>query len=191
MVAEQKLRTGRIIGILLREGKESGQIATQTTGRPKKESVPYGNTYPETLDEIGISRKQSHTFQQIASIPEESFEEILTSSLKLISQKAIFTETAANMNTSSSLSLRDQMLIKEFNHHMRWLRQNMNTVLQKKEWGTHSDVIQILNRSKGWYNERRLGANPTLIKDKDWRYVGKNIEYKLESIERLKIQITT
>jgi hypothetical protein len=38
--------------------------------------VPDGNL-GKSLDAIGMSKKQSSTFQQIASIPEETFEEFI------------------------------------------------------------------------------------------------------------------
>jgi hypothetical protein len=39
--------------------------------------VPEENTVPKTLEDIGLTRKQSHIFQQIAGIPEEKFEDTL------------------------------------------------------------------------------------------------------------------
>jgi len=75
MVAEQKIRTQRILGELIQEGQESGEIATQKQhGKGiQTTSMPQGKTR-KTLDEIGISHKQSSTYKQIADIPEKEFD---------------------------------------------------------------------------------------------------------------------
>jgi len=66
MIAEQKIRTQRILGQLLKEGEMRGGN--------------HGNQYqvaksvPSTLANYGISKDQSSTFQKIAALPEEVFE---------------------------------------------------------------------------------------------------------------------
>ena len=68
IVAEQKIRTQRILGELIKDGQDNGDIR-------KQEDTP--TTTPSTrrsLGSIGINKKQSSTFQQIASIPEDDFE---------------------------------------------------------------------------------------------------------------------
>lgn len=74
MIAEQKLRTQRVLGNLIKEGQKSGEVRTQENGRPREISIPDVNTYPKSLPELGITPKQSHVFQQIAKIPEQKFE---------------------------------------------------------------------------------------------------------------------
>lgn len=75
-VAEQKLRTQRILGELIDEGQRKGIIANPGGGGDRISNVPERNN-GQTLNEIGINRKQSSAFQQIASIPEEKFEEFI------------------------------------------------------------------------------------------------------------------
>lgn len=75
MIAEQKLRTQRILGQLIKDGQKAGEIAKPE--QPKKINVPDGNIKPKTLTEIGITRKESSTFQTIASIPEKVFEKTI------------------------------------------------------------------------------------------------------------------
>lgn len=75
MIAEQKIRTQRILGQLIQEGQQRGEIAKQE--QPLKINVPDGYIKPKTLSDIGISRKESSTFQTIASIPEERFENFI------------------------------------------------------------------------------------------------------------------
>jgi len=72
IIAEQKIRTQRILGNLIKEGQARGEIATQQTARL------VSNTSREldikTLSDVGITRKESSTFQAIASIPDDLFE---------------------------------------------------------------------------------------------------------------------
>lgn len=73
IIAEQKLRTQRILGELIEDGQRKGTIATPGGNTGKNQYKEFANI-PErnnaTLSEIGISAKQSSTFQAIASIPE-------------------------------------------------------------------------------------------------------------------------
>ncbi|MEI7513710.1 MAG: hypothetical protein WCJ74_03770 [bacterium] len=65
MIAEQKIRTQRILGQLIQEGQQKGEIR-----KPNEPDSKYvlGEDIPKTLSDIGISRKESSTFQAIASI---------------------------------------------------------------------------------------------------------------------------
>ena len=62
MIAEQKIRTQRILGQLLKENVQAGnpQLSKDTT--------------IVKLQDFGITRDQSSTFQKIAALPEEVFE---------------------------------------------------------------------------------------------------------------------
>lgn len=63
-IAEQKSRTQRILGDLLKENEVS-----------KTNQYSAGSQKKPTLSDFGINKKQSHQFQKIASMPEELFEE--------------------------------------------------------------------------------------------------------------------
>lgn len=71
MIAEQKIRTQRILGQLIKDGQQRGEIAKP--GGDRDSNVPDRNN-GKTLSDIGISRKESSTFQQIAAIPQDTFE---------------------------------------------------------------------------------------------------------------------
>ena len=75
MIAEQKIRTQRILGKLIKEGQEKGEIAKISENQSNL--VSEGNRVKKTLSDIGITRKQSSNFKQIASIPEPAFEEFI------------------------------------------------------------------------------------------------------------------
>lgn len=67
MIAEQKLRTQRVLGNLLRDAEK--QNGSRGVGK-KVESM---DTTP-LLKDYGITKDQSSIFQQIAKIPEQKFE---------------------------------------------------------------------------------------------------------------------
>lgn len=75
MIAEQKIRTQRVLGNLIREGQQRGELASQSEhGRGiQSASVTDGNTR-KTLFDIGITRKESSIFKAIADIPEDVFD---------------------------------------------------------------------------------------------------------------------
>lgn len=98
LVAEQKLRTQRILGELIKSGQECGEVRTPERGRPK-ESVPTGNT----LSEIGLSRKQSSAFQQIADIPEDDFENFIEEKKAKVNEAVKELTTAGAVRLSKSL----------------------------------------------------------------------------------------
>jgi len=93
LIAEQKIRTQRILGQLIKNGQEQGEIASQDK---HPGSVPKGHTAPKTLDEVGITRKQSSMFKTIAEIPEEKFE-------NYIAEKKTAVDNAVNELTTSGI----------------------------------------------------------------------------------------
>lgn len=67
MIAEQKIRTQRILGQLLKDNEVSKNVGNRyLDGKDIQPS--------KTLNEFGITKDQSSTFQKIASLPEEIFE---------------------------------------------------------------------------------------------------------------------
>jgi hypothetical protein len=60
----------------------------------------------------------------------------------------------------------------------------------ESNWGTYEDACKILRRSKDWYNDARMNKErQKLFNGEDWRRVGKEIEYYLPSIRRVKDQL--
>jgi hypothetical protein len=70
MIAEQKIRTQRILGQLLKENIQ------HQGGRPKEEKQSNSTT---VLSDFGISKDQSSAFQKIAALPEDVFEREIAS----------------------------------------------------------------------------------------------------------------
>jgi hypothetical protein len=71
IIAEQKIRTQRILGRLL-ESQEFDKGGGDTSTGNRRQLVQ-----KTKLDDIGLTKKQSSTFQQIASIPDNDFEEFI------------------------------------------------------------------------------------------------------------------
>jgi phage N-6-adenine-methyltransferase len=71
MIAEQKIRTQRILGRLISEGQARGEIAKKSENQA---NLVRGNDKVQTLADIGITRNESSAFKAIASIPEDIFE---------------------------------------------------------------------------------------------------------------------
>lgn len=96
MIAEQKIRTQRVLGRLIQEGQERGELASQSEhGKGIQSSVPNVNTR-KTLSDIGLTRKQSSVYQKIASIPEAQFE-------SHIAEKKQNVENAVNELTTAGI----------------------------------------------------------------------------------------
>ena len=105
VVAEQKLRTQRILGELIKKGQKEGSIASQKVhGKGiQKTSVEQHDTRRKTLEEIGITRDQSSTYQQIATIPDEQFESFITE------KKQAVNDATAELTTKGAVVLAKQL----------------------------------------------------------------------------------
>ena len=93
LIAEQKLRTQRILGQLIKQGQENGEI--------KKK----GETHSEakSLSQLGIRIQDSKRYQDIASIPEPAFNEFIET------KKAEVNEKAAELTTAGMLRFAKQV----------------------------------------------------------------------------------
>jgi hypothetical protein len=82
------------------------------------------------------------------------------------------------------LTLSQEILINNLTKELkRFNDSNGKTIVQRAKWGSYEDACKIINRSKKWYQEKRATL---LLEGKDWRRIGKMIEYNLESIENLR-----
>jgi hypothetical protein len=98
IVAEQKLRTQRILGELISEGQRKGIVAA-----PGGDSNMPDRNNRKTINEIGLSPKQSSTFQQIASIPEETFEEFIQEKKEAVNNAVAELTTTGAVKLAKSL----------------------------------------------------------------------------------------
>lgn len=140
MVAEQKLRTQRILGELIQQGQKDGEIATQSKhGKGIQSSVPQGNTR-KTLEDIGISRKQSSTYKQIADIPKKDFDSFIELKKEAVDLAVSELTTKGAIQLSKNLKKKvgktpvkkekkESIILKELNS----LIQNINTKYTKEQ----------------------------------------------------------
>jgi hypothetical protein len=84
MAAEQKLRTQRILGELIQRGQDAGEIATSQDHQRNGSGVPQENPGKKSLDEIGVSKKESSAYKKIASIPTDDFERFIDDGKKKV-----------------------------------------------------------------------------------------------------------
>jgi hypothetical protein len=158
MIAEQKLRTQRILGQLIKQGQEAGELLK---GRALKESNA------STLSDIGITRDQSRTYQSIASIPEPAFNEFIET------KKAEVQEKAAELTTAGMLRFKKELDSKKrFDTDEEWTEEekrlrdhlmigNAVTVNQKTmknlcKWAQENGKFERVDRFSDWGNPFEL-----------------------------------
>jgi len=129
LIAEQKIRTQRILGQLIKDGQDAGEIAKQDDGRPI--SVPSCNTY-RTLTDIGISRRESSTFKQIASIPDDVFESTIAE------KKEAVTKAVSELTTAGMLKVAKEIKSPHVSFNSG-----------ENEWYTPSFIIEAARESMG------------------------------------------
>lgn len=103
MVAEQKLRTQRILGNLLKEDENIKQ--GNPAGSNGREIV---KSKPTTLQDYGLSKDQSSTFQKIASIPDKTFEGFIKEKKEAVDNAVAELTTSGAVKLAKSLSQKKQ-----------------------------------------------------------------------------------
>lgn len=140
LVAEQKLRTQRILGELLKHTEKGQGMRTDL--------VPAGHEVKtkETLSDIGLSRKQSSAFQQIADIPEDTFENFIEE------KKAKVNEAVKELTTAGAVrlakSLKGNSPNKTFYDNNTDYTNEINTLLERIHELPVVCRIEIKNRIK-------------------------------------------
>jgi peptide subunit release factor RF-3 len=79
-------------------------------GENQSNLVTNGNKVKQTLPDIGISRKQSSTFQQIASIPEDTFEEFIQEKKQKVNDAVSELTTTGAVRLARSLKEKENHL---------------------------------------------------------------------------------
>jgi N6-adenosine-specific RNA methylase IME4 len=139
VIAEQKLRTQRILGGLLK------------TELPKGRSVTGDDTL--SLNSIGINRNQSSAFQKIASLPQEIFEEeILTA--KEESSKRIELTTSRMLKAAKVYDLSQKQ--------KKWEEKTEQKPITDKYIDIYStqDKFRVIYADPAWsYNDKQNTPN--------------------------------
>jgi hypothetical protein len=176
MIAEQKIRTQRILGQLLKESDlAKASKGNQYTGKLDQSD----NTTSPTLQSFGISKDQSSAFQKIAALPEEVFErEIATA--KAETEKRIELTTSRMINAAkdyehekkkqdAQISERDKILIKNLDAG-ETIVVNQKTDLATIRYAESKGLYVRADRFSDWGNPFEMG------KDGDREEVCENYE---------------
>lgn len=160
MIAEQKIRTQRILGQLLKESEVSKNVSNQYL---------LGQTsQPSTLQSFGITKDQSSTFQKIAALPEEIFEQEIATA-KVESEKRIELTTSrvltaakeyeqAKKKEDAQISPRDKMLIEKLKNG-ETVVVNQKTDLATIKWAEDNNKFIRVDRFSDWGNPFEMGKD--------------------------------
>jgi len=98
LIAEQKIRTQRILGKLLTESQISNNSLANLNNVSKSR-----DTTSTTLSSIGLTKDQSSAFQKIASIPDTTFEEVIAAKKKAVEDSVAELTTAGTMKVAKEV----------------------------------------------------------------------------------------
>lgn len=163
LIAEQKLRTQRILGQLIKQGQDSGEI--QGKGQPRKEM-----SNASTLKEIGVTRDQSRTYQTIASIPEPAFNEFIEQKKAEVQEKAAELTTAGMLRFKKELDAEkrfeteepwsdEELQLKAEIESGRAVAVNQKTMKNLCQWASNQGLLTRVDRFSDWGNPFELGKD--------------------------------
>lgn len=95
IVAEQKLRTQRVLGQLLKQVELPGRKGGDIKSSEAREL--------DSLEDMGLNKKQSFNFQKIASIPEDKFENFITEKKEAVNDAVNELTTAGALRLAGKL----------------------------------------------------------------------------------------
>lgn len=158
LIAEQKLRTQRILGQLIKQGQEAGELLK---GRSTKDSNA------SRLSEIGITYDQSRTYQTIASIPEPAFNEFIEQKKAEVQEKAAELTTAGMLRFKKELDAEKRFETDDpWTDDEEWLRaqleQGLAVVVNQKtmknlcQWAKDNGKFARVDRFTDWGNPFEL-----------------------------------
>ena len=160
LIAEQKLRTQRILGQLIKQGQDAGEIATSADNRHSTGSKKRPVDFQMTKDQF----KQC---KDIASIPEPAFNEFIET------KKAEVQEKAAELTTAGMLRFKKELdAEKRFETDDPWtddeewlksqLEQGLAVVVNQKtmknlcQWAKENGKFARVDRFTDWGNPFEL-----------------------------------
>ena len=159
LIAEQKLRTQRILGQLIKQEQDAGNLR----GRGQSKV----NSQRSSLLELGITHNQSKAWQDVASIPEPAFNEFIEQ------KKAEVQEKAAELTTAGMLRFKKELdAEKRFETDDPWtddeewlksqLEQGLAVVVNQKtmknlcQWAKENGKFARVDRFTDWGNPFEL-----------------------------------
>jgi N6-adenosine-specific RNA methylase IME4 len=107
--SEIEIRAIREMGKIIQQKQEAGEVAIKGEDNQYTMVVPDGNNQKQTLPEIGVTRKESSTSKNLASIPDKQFEDLLND---FIEDKKPLTKTAV-LRTIAKDKTTDDVVVPE------------------------------------------------------------------------------
>lgn len=112
LIAEQKLRTQRILGSLIKQGQENGEIR-------RREDNNHVSSHKLVLEDVGITKNQSSNFKAIAEIPDETFEEFIQEKKDAVNNAVAELTTTGAVRLAKSLKDKQKDLQRERDVNMK------------------------------------------------------------------------
>ncbi len=103
LVAEQKIRSMRLAGEMLQE-TNLNQGATGNHSNQYQKEVRSSDVTAPTLSDLGLTKNESSTYQKLASIPIDRFEEEMTKAKDGDSTKDITVSRFKNLDNDNKIS---------------------------------------------------------------------------------------
>ena len=159
MIAEQKLRTQRILGTLIKQAQEAGEI------KSSKNKNRYSNA--TSLVELEITHNQSKTYQDIASIPEPLFNDFIESKKAEVQQKTAELTTAGMLRFKKELDAEkrfeteepwsdEELQLKAQIESGRAVAVNQKTMKNLCQWASNQGLLTRVDRFSDWGNPFEL-----------------------------------
>lgn len=162
MIAEQKLRTQRVLGNLLHEGKRNGELASKGSFNGNQHVGSVGVDEPKkTLKDIGITENQSKVFQQIAKIPEKKFEEFIQE------KKTAVDNAVQELTTAGALRLAKGAHVSNNSGENEWYTPPQYIEAARRVMGTidldpaSSECANEVVKAKKYFDEATNGLDKT------------------------------
>lgn len=154
IIAEQKLRTQRVLGNLLKSSeKQNGARGTGSNQFKKVESL----TVTPALNDYGISKNESSTFQKIASIPDQKFEEFIERGKQKVN------EAVQELTTAGALRLANGAHVSNNSGENEWYTPPCYTESARKVMGVidldpaSSECANKVIKAKKYFDESTNG----------------------------------
>lgn len=163
LIAEQKIRTQRILGKLIQDGQKNGEVASQGENRYSMQE----HLQPaKKLSDIGITAKQSMAYKQIANIPERKFEQIIAEKKQAVQDSVAELTTAGILKIAkeveyerkkdlAELTERDKELISALKRG-ETIVVNQKTDLATIKYAESKNLYVRCDRSSEWGNPFEL-----------------------------------
>jgi hypothetical protein len=179
LIAEQKIRTQRILGRLIQDGQSRGEIASKSENQSNL--MLEGNKVKSNLSDIGITAKQSMAYKQIASIPDETFEQVIAAKKKAVEDSVAELTTAGMLKVAKEVHYEQK---KEQAQREQWTPEeaelmnrvkrgetvviNMNKHLKVLKYAEDNGLYVRIDRFSDWGNPFLMDDDGTRNEVCDW-----------------------